>query len=295
MTANAPVPKAVPVINGRVHTEAVEVNAVHHCNISCRSCSHGSPLMRPWFADPDTVERDLVALLPWMHVDHVRILGGEPLLHPRLPDLLRAVRRTGLGDRRRLLTNGLWLADQPDEFWDEVEEVHVSVYPNTAAHLSRARPSIARMAQRSGTTVLFKYFDHFRAASRPACDHPELTQDIYETCQIANRWRCISVESGRLYRCPQSMLASDARAVVEDGLTISDITTAETVRSWLLRADALRSCGSCTGSVGLLHPHRARTRGDVNAQSDSLDLDFLSRLRVDGDADNGCVSIAEPC
>jgi len=295
MTIHLPAPKPVAMVDGRVRTEAVEVNVVRHCNVSCRSCSHASPSMRPWFADPDLIERDLVALTPWMHVDHVRILGGEPLLHPQLPEILRAVRRSGLGERRRLLTNGLQLGDQPGEFWEEVEEVHVSVYPNTARHLHRARPAIVRAAEHSGTTLRFKHFDHFRVAFRQPDDHPELTQDIYETCQIANRWRCITVESGRLHRCPQSMLAPDAGAVIEDGLAITEIDAAETVRSWLLRADALRSCQSCAGSVGLRRPHRARTRSDVDVPADALDLAFLARLRVEGDADNGCVSADEPC
>lgn len=294
MTVQLPAPKPVTMVDRRVHTEAVEINAVRHCNISCRSCSHGSPSMRPWFADPDLVEQDLVGLTPWMRVDHVRILGGEPLLHPCLPDLLRAVRRSGLGERRRLLTNGLQLGDQTDEFWEEVEEVHVSVYPNTAPHVRRARQAIARAAELSRTTVRFKHFDHFRAAFRHPDDHPELTRDIYLTCQIANRWRCITVDAGRLHRCPQAMLNPDAVAAAEDSLAISEIDAAETIRSWLLRPDALQSCRSCAGSVGLRHQHRARIRGDV-VPAESLDLAFLARLRVDGDADNGCVSVDELC
>jgi organic radical activating enzyme len=295
MTVGTFAPKPVAMVDGRVRTEAVEINVVRHCNISCRSCSHGSPSMRPWFVEPGQVERDLAALRPWMDVEHVRILGGEPLLHPRLPELLRAVRRSGLGERRRLLTNGLQLAEQPDEFWAEVEEVHVSVYPNTTRHVRRARPAIARAAERTGTTVRFKHFDHFRVAFRHPEDHPQLTQDIYETCQIANRWRCLTVDSGGLHRCPQAMLAPDPAAVAEDSLTIADIDSAEAVRAWLLAPDALRSCRSCAGSVGVRRPHRARVPGDVDVLPESLDLEYLARLRVDGDADNGCVSVDEPC
>ena len=295
MTARPFVHKPVVVLDDRVRTEAVEINAVRHCNIRCRSCSHGSPSMRPWFADPEQTGRDLAALTPWLSVEHVRILGGEPLLHPHLVELLRAVRDSGLGARRRLLTNGLGLGDRPVEFWNEVEEVHVSVYPNTARQILRARPVILRAADRSGTTIRFKHFDHFRIAFRRPDDHPELTQDIYATCQIANRWRCITVDAGRLHRCPQSMLSGDAAALAADSLEIADIVATETVSSWLLRDVALLSCRSCTGSVGLRHPHRARRRGDSHMPSDALDLDFLERLRSDGDADNGCVSVEELC
>lgn len=295
MTVGTFAPHPVAMVDGRVYTEAVEINAARHCNISCRSCSHGSPSMRPWFVDPRDVERDLAALTPWMDVEHVRILGGEPLLHPQLTELLRAVRRSGLGTRRRLITNGLQLADQPDEVWAELEEVHVSVYPNTARHLERARPAIARAAERTGTTVRFKHFDHFRVAFRHPEDHPELTQDIYETCQIANRWRCLTVDSGALHRCPQAMLAPDPAAVADDRLLLADIGSSEAVRVWLLRPRALRSCASCAGSAGVRRPHRARVPGDVDVLPASVDLPYLALLRVDGDADNGCVSVDEPC
>jgi organic radical activating enzyme len=295
MTVGTFAPKPVAMVDGRVFTEAVEINAVRHCNISCRSCSHGSPSMRPWFVDPADVERDLAALTSWMDVEHVRILGGEPLLHPQLIELLRAVRRSGLGKGRRLITNGIQLAEQPDELWAELEEVHVSVYPNTAKHIQRARAAITRAAERSGTSVRFKHFDHFRVAFRGTEDHPELTQDIYETCQIANRWRCLTVDSGALHRCPQAMLAPDAAAVAADRLAIADIDSAEAVRSWLLQPEALRSCGSCAGSIGVRRTHRARVPGDVDVLPASLDLEYLARLRVDGDADNGCVSVDEPC
>jgi organic radical activating enzyme len=295
MTVGTVEPKPVEMVDGRVRTEAVEINVVRHCNITCRYCSHGSPSMPAWFADPGQVERDLTTLSQWMDLEHVRVLGGEPLLHPDLPQLLRGVRRSGLGGQRRLLTNGLRLAEQPDELWAELEEVHVSVYPNTAKHLQRARPAIERAAERTGTTLRFKHFDHFRISFRQPEDHPELTQDIYETCLIGNRWRCLSVDQGRLHRCPQAMLAPDPAAVAEDSLTIADIDSAETVRAWLLRPEALRSCRSCAGSIGVLRPHRARVPGDVDILPESLDLAYLDRLREDADADNGCVSVDEPC
>ncbi len=295
MTTSTFTPKPVPIVAGRVRTEAVEVNVVRHCNISCLSCSHGSPSMKSAFADPGQVERDLAALTPWLDVEHVRILGGEPLLHPELIGLLRVVRRSGLSQRRRVITNGLQLAQQPDGFWAEVEEVHVSVYPNTARHLEPFRSAIISAAERSRTALRFKHFDHFRVAFRRPQDHPELTQDIYETCQIANQWRCVTVDSGGLHRCPQAMLDPDPTAVAGDSLAIADIDSAETVRGWLLKAGALRSCRSCTGSIGARRPHQARVPGAVDVLPESLDLEYLARLRVDGNADNECVSVDEPC
>src|SRR5262245_36595574 len=99
----------VRVEGGRVIAEAVEINATWHCNISCQWCSHASPIAPKKFADPQVVGTDLAVLANWMKVDHVRILGGEPLLHPHLVELLDAARRSGIAAKLRVLTNGLTL------------------------------------------------------------------------------------------------------------------------------------------------------------------------------------------
>lgn len=279
--------KPVESRDGRILTEAVEVNAAQHCNISCKSCSHGSPAMPEGYADPVQVERDLRQLSRWMTVEHVRILGGEPLLHPDLAGLLKAVARSGIGRGRRLLTNGIALARQPDEFWAEVEEVHVSVYPSTARHLARHHDAIVEAARRSGTALVFKHFDFFRASLSRTERAPELTQLIYSTCQIANRWRCLTWTPGRLHRCPQSALLSEPAQAMADSLEITAIGSVDHLYRWMLQEKALASCSRCLGSVGQLHPHRARDAGE---DSEEVDRAYLERLLKDPDSDNGCVA-----
>ena len=43
--------------------QALEVNAVHHCNLSCVGCSHASPVSPKRFAVPSEVYRDFAGLL----------------------------------------------------------------------------------------------------------------------------------------------------------------------------------------------------------------------------------------
>lgn len=279
--------KPVHMRDGRISTEAVEVNAVWHCNLSCQSCSHGSPSMPEGYADLVRVEHDLRHLSQWMTVEHVRILGGEPLLHPDIVGLLKAVARSGIGRGRRLLTNGITLAQQSEEFWAEVEEVHVSVYPSTARHLARQRDTVVSAAQRSRTTLVFKNFDFFRVSLSTARHAPELTQLIYGTCQIANRWRCLTWTPGRLHRCPQSALLNNRVQTTVDSLKIADIRSTEDIHEWLLQEQPLSSCSLCMGSVGRLHPHRAHS---IDNDIGEIDHAYLARLLDDPDSDNGCVT-----
>jgi organic radical activating enzyme len=284
--------KPVSVVDGRILTEALEINAVWHCNISCKSCSHGSPEMpRDRFADPAKVANDLRTLSAWMRVEHVRVLGGEPLLHPDIEGLLAAVRTAGITDTVRVLTNGLRLHRQTATFWRAVDELHVSVYPNTSRLIDTYRELILRRAAQAGTRVIFKFFDHFRVSFRPDDDDDELTQLIYATCQIGNRWRCLTVEDGMLYRCPQSvLLAQDSKAGrTSDGIRINDVQGTSELHAWITRPTPLLSCSSCTGSVGLRHPHQMRRPVTEFSGPDLVDREYLERLLADPDADNGCV------
>ncbi len=289
--------KPVVIDAGRVQSEALEVNAVSHCNIRCRWCSHASPDSSPGFAAEEVVANDLTALARWMHVEHVRVLGGEPLLHPRLESLISAVRRTGVADSVRVLTNGLALQAVSDSFWRLVDEVHVSVYPGTALMIKRLLPETRARAERHGTALVVKHFDHFRVSYRAPDGDRALTGRVYRTCQIANVWRCLTVDAGRLYRCPQSayLLGSPrgpqrSQAMGVDYLDISTITSAHQVRVWLLRPAPLQSCASCAGSAGARMPHQQMRSVQAADVARDIDFEYLDQLDHDRAADNSCVT-----
>jgi len=82
------------------------LDVLRGCNISCRGCINVSA---PEKRDLAAVERDLDALLERRRLASLTILGGEPRLHPELPDIIRLVRSRGLAVE--LLTNGLKLDD----------------------------------------------------------------------------------------------------------------------------------------------------------------------------------------
>ncbi len=104
------------VKNGKLHTHGVEVNVSHHCNLSCRGCAHLSPVMAKQYASPEQILRDLSVLAKHMQADHVRLLGGEPLLHPRLTEVIAAARQSALAGRIRVVTNGILLWRMTDAF-----------------------------------------------------------------------------------------------------------------------------------------------------------------------------------
>jgi hypothetical protein len=280
---------------GRVHAEAIEINASWQCNLACAACSHASSRAQPRYADPAAVTRDLTLASRWFTASHVRVLGGEPLLHPRLPELLDAIRRCGIAPGLRVITNGLTLHRAPEAFWALADEVHISVYPATMHQLRLHRDEITARARSAGATVVVKYFGSFRCSSRVPDQDDDLTDWVYRTCQIGNLWRCLTLDSGCLYRCPQALfIPTPGRPAVAglDYLDLGTVTSTSEVRAWLTGQTPLSACHGCAGSAGTLFPHHQLRPRRRTSDPTGVDLEMLNTLTADPGADTGCV-IAE--
>ncbi|HUC36682.1 MAG TPA: hypothetical protein VMR97_06120, partial [Acidimicrobiales bacterium] len=67
------------IVDGKIHNSRCEINVAEHCNLSCRGCSHASPVVPNYFADPDELHDSLSFLARRYHSRQVRLVGGEPL------------------------------------------------------------------------------------------------------------------------------------------------------------------------------------------------------------------------
>lgn len=83
------------------------VDITRRCSISCRSCYNtvdgtDKPL--------DDVKAEIRQLAAMRRLNSISIVGGEPTLHPDLPEIIRFIRSLGL--HAELFTNGLFLDEQ---------------------------------------------------------------------------------------------------------------------------------------------------------------------------------------
>lgn len=79
---------------------------LYGCNLRCPFCHNASLVLPRDGAPPPMSQEDLLAFLEKRRgrLDGVCVTGGEPTLHPELPDLLRAIK--ALGFDIKLDTNG---------------------------------------------------------------------------------------------------------------------------------------------------------------------------------------------
>lgn len=287
------------VRDGRIRAPNLELSVARHCNLACAGCSHLSPILPPELLDIDELAADLARLATVYHAHTVKLMGGEPLLHPRLGEVIAAVRRSGVGDRIALCTNGVLLPKMGDDLWRALDAVAVSRYPDllTDAAIERARERAAR----AGTA--FEVFDygHFRVSwSRPGTESAALVERIWRTCHVAHRWRCHNLDRGRFALCPQALMLPahlptlpgagvDLRAPEARGARLLD-----RLLDHLDDPRSLDACRHCLGTAGGRIEHHQRRR-EWEALHDApgealVDWMHLARMEaVDGEVPQGCL------
>ncbi|MBN2409904.1 MAG: radical SAM protein [Candidatus Aminicenantes bacterium] len=91
------------------------------CNIQCRLCY---TLERSHIKTLAAIEREIDLALEKRSLQTITLLGGEPTLHPRLPEIVASIKRRNLVCQ--ILTNGVvFLEDDRDRLLDRLVEAGV--------------------------------------------------------------------------------------------------------------------------------------------------------------------------
>lgn len=120
-----------------------EVPITDACNLNCKGCLFASNITdennHVSFAQLAKDAKRMSELffdVPW-----IRILGGEPLMHPDIIKVLKYYRKCFPDSELDLCTNGLLLLRMKDDFWNCIKKenisIHVSGYKPTYALLDK--------------------------------------------------------------------------------------------------------------------------------------------------------------
>jgi organic radical activating enzyme len=248
--------------DGRVFNRTCVVNIVEHCNLRCRSCSHLSPVLPRHFVDPAALCSDLSALAGSYRANILKILGGEPLLHPDLLEVITAARRSGVAETIEIWTNGLLLPRMQPRVWDAVDSVRISLYPGRSLRQDQL-DRCADLARRHNVSFRYKRYQAFQESySEQGTDDPDLVKRIYATCNSAHRWRCHTVAGGWFFKCAQSYMIPKGmslgdEATYRNGIQIDDSPGFRgRLLAYLTSPEPLPSCRNCLGSAGRYIEHQ---------------------------------------
>jgi len=264
-----------PARGHRVRVEAFELHVTEHCNLRCAHCCNTSPYLPEKTLSPESIRETLETMAGVLHADVFKIMGGEPLLHPRITEVLHAVRESGVADVVRLFTNGLLLSKMDDDFWRALDHLTVSSYtsaPVRPEHLAR----IEDKAREFDVVLNVKPVSSFSEVMHDARRHDDdAVKKTWDSCWL--RHRCLVARDGRFYICTRAAYLPDLHARVqlvepyedpqarrlEDSVGLDDPNLGEAVLALLNRKEPLHSCRFCLGGDGPREPHTQLTRDDV--------------------------------
>lgn len=262
---------------GKARVEAFELHVTEHCNLRCAHCCNTSPYLPEKTLSPEQIARTLHTMAGVLHADVFKIMGGEPLLHPRITEVLRVVRESGIGDVVRLFTNGLLLSKMDDDFWRALDHLTISSYssaPVKPAHLAL----FEEKARRFDVVLNVKPVDSFSQVMHDVRrDDPAEVQKTWESCWL--RHRCLVARDGRFYICTRAAYLEElhthveltgpypdpARRREEDSVALDDTALGDKLLALLNRQTPLNSCRFCLGGDGPRDPHTQLSRADVRA------------------------------
>ncbi|PCC73662.1 4Fe-4S single cluster domain-containing protein [Nannocystis exedens] len=261
----------------KIRVEAFELHVVEHCNLRCAHCCNMSPYLAERTLTVAEIEAMCRTMAAHLQVDVFKIMGGEPLLHPQITEVLHAIRRSGISETIRLFTNGLRLHAMDDAFWAALDELTISHYasaPVRPAHLAAAR---AR-ARAFDVVLNVKPVGEFSEVMRLAREPDDATVGAtYERCWL--RHRCLVVRRGKFYMCTRAAYAEEFHrdiahgayaddreaALAGDGVPLDAPDLGAALLAYLNRAEPLVSCRFCHGGDGPVAAHTQLSRADVRA------------------------------
>jgi len=192
------------VIKGKRLTKLfpIEVHVVEHCNLNCGGCNHFSSLAKEEYLQPEQFENDIKRLAE-LSEDYfaIKILGGEPLLHPNITAFFDIARKYFPSTPIQITTNGILLVKQPNEFWQSCNKnkitISISQYP-----IKLDKKAIKMAAKTHKVKLVF----NGSTVQERMCKLPldlSGSQDIkksFQKCAIS--WGCcVTLREGRIYTC----------------------------------------------------------------------------------------------
>lgn len=266
-----------------VHINSMEIHAVYNCNLSCKDCMHFSPIEPTHYLSNLELKSDLCKINRIVSVDVLRLLGGEPLLHPNLGQLAKTAQASQIAKTISISTNGILLSQfaDDDDLWSTVSECEVTLYPVTQKLHNSIIQTCCEISNKYGTLFSIYFCNSFRKSGSPQKHDDAITNCIFKTCIVSRQWQCFNLFEGKLFMCPQALSISrniDLPNTCENYVDLSDEVDLENrIKQYVERPNPLPICYYCYGSCGTLCQHTQI------AHSKFLDDFYFSKMENDFD------------
>lgn len=181
----------------------IDYHIVENCNLNCVGCLHFSPIAEKEYIPIEKLEKELKILVEKLgsQLKSIKLLGGEPLLHPEIKRAMKVTRETlGNDVDVLLLTNGILLTQMDEEFWNICRKcniiIGVSEYPIKVNYDMLKELSMQHFVE----FITFAYRDEFWKWKILDKKLPLLRKwSNFFWCPLANS--CHTYRNERVYTC----------------------------------------------------------------------------------------------
>ncbi|MBN1320433.1 MAG: radical SAM protein [Thermoleophilia bacterium] len=175
-----------------------------HCNLRCKGCDHFAAIAPKRLVPLADIARDLARMSALFDGDvaSIGVMGGEPLLHPELKEILTETRKRFPATRIRLVTNGILLMRQDERFWAVCRENDIVVV-NTRYPIDLDHGALAETARSRG--VAFEFYGNTGLVERELTKVPlDISGSQDARMSFMNCWHAndrVLLMQGKIYSC----------------------------------------------------------------------------------------------
>jgi len=279
--------------NALLHIPAIEFNITEQCNICCLGCDHAIGIIPSRHISKEDINKDVRRLRQILHAKTIRIIGGEPLLHPNIEEIVGYIGETPIADTIELWTNGILLHKTPQKVLEVINGIVVSRYPEQDYEWTQT--TLAKYVNRYNVWIHIRDCNYFTWSYKfqPIGKTP-LAEIVYANCREA--YTCHTVRNGKFYKCVQAAFAPDrlnaCEVVLKDeGVSLhNNPQVIEEIKMLLRCRKPMAACSYCLGEFGGRFRHRkVRTRQLDECLQAEFDANFIYPGMFTGEKSNGCV------
>lgn len=181
----------------------LDIHIVEHCNLNCKSCAHFSPIAEQSYISLDKLENMYKNLQPIYKkfFKSIHLMGGEPLLHPNIEQIIRLTRKYFPNTEVQIVTNGIKILQKSEYFFETCAKNHIVFYISQYP-LAIDYKTICKKLESYGIKfIISKQINYFLCYLLDSTGNQNPVES-YKKCEYAGF--CIQLKDNKLFPCFQS-------------------------------------------------------------------------------------------